>query len=81
MPWTLQDTCDIISVALYPNPLASRGVAADILVLIYMAIFGSYWAWSAVHFATDVRDMHEVGRDLGPPVETGRCRCYLVGEA
>ncbi|KAL6756662.1 hypothetical protein V8C86DRAFT_58920 [Haematococcus lacustris] len=59
-PCVEQDTCDIMSVALYPNPLSSRGLLADLLVLAYLAIFTTYWSWSALHFASDVRDMLEV---------------------
>lgn len=57
-----QETCDIIDVALYPHVLKSRGLAADVLLLTYLLIFGSYWAWSVVHFLNDVRDMVEVRR-------------------
>jgi hypothetical protein len=38
-----QETCDIVDVALYPNVLKSRGLAADVLLLTYLLIFGSYW--------------------------------------
>ncbi|KAF5834470.1 hypothetical protein DUNSADRAFT_8826 [Dunaliella salina] len=56
----IQETCDIIDVALYPHVLKSRGLAADVLLLTYLLIFGSYWAWSVVHFLNDIRDMVEI---------------------
>lgn len=92
----LQDTCDIMSVALVKHPLATRGLALDIVLLTYLSIFGctwgawascviimglaalstvhycnawslhgcrAYWVWSAVHYATDLKDMLEVSHN------------------
>ncbi len=58
----VQDTCDIISVALYSQPLRNRSIGVDVLILTYLSIFGLYWLWTAAHFVCELRDMAEVRR-------------------
>ncbi|KAG1681142.1 hypothetical protein FOA52_015585 [Chlamydomonas sp. UWO 241] len=55
----VKDTCDIASVAINTQPLRGRGIFADLIILMYLAIFGLYWAWTAIHFVTELREMLE----------------------
>ncbi len=42
------------------QPLKSRGLLADFLILTYLGIFTLFWVWTTVHFVSELRAMAEI---------------------
>jgi len=56
----VNNSCDISTAVVFSQPFKNRSWIAAMAIIFYLLIFGLYWIWTLVHFAFDMREMHEV---------------------
>jgi autophagy-related protein 9 len=49
--------CDILRDATYASPLRHRGALANLMVVVYLILFSTYWTWSLARLAIDLRQI------------------------
>lgn len=52
--------CDILRDSTYSSPLRHRGALTNLVVVMYLILFSTYWTWSLARLVMDLRPLLEM---------------------